>query len=179
MKRKFLILIVVAGSVLLLPSCKDKAAEKRIAELESRLAQLETNKTNAAATPATTEAAPVKEEKPEGPLATAEFETNDHDFGTIAEGKKVSYTYKVKNTGQAPLIIQKADPSCGCTVPDWTKDPIPVGGTGFVKAEFDTNGKAGIQNKTITVTANTWPKTATLRFKALVTPKADLKGPTK
>ena len=177
MKRTFLILIV--GFMYLLPSCKDKAAEKRIAELESRLAQLETNKTSAAATPVAPEVTPPADEKPEGPLATAEFETSDHDFGTIAEGKKVSYTYKVKNTGQAPLIIQNASPSCGCTVPDWTKEPIPVGGTGYVKAEFDTNGKPGINNKTITVTANTWPKTATLRFKAMVTPKAELNGPTK
>ena len=119
------------------------------------------------------------EEKPDGPLPVAEFETVDHDFGTIGEGKKASYTYKVKNTGQAPLIIQSAQPSCGCTVPEWSKDPIPVGGSGYVKAEFDTNGKAGINNKTITVTANTWPKTVTLRFKAMVTPKTELKGPTK
>ena len=60
-------------------------------------------------------------------------------------------------------------PSCGCTVPSWTKDPIAVGGTGFVEAEFDTKGKAGIQNKTITVTANTWPKITQLKFKAMVT----------
>ena len=179
MKMKFLILILAVSSMLLLPSCKDKAAEKRIAELESRLAQIESNKAAAAATPEAPAATTAAEEKPDGPLPVAEFSTNDHDFGTVAEGQKVSFTYKVKNTGQAPLIIQTAQPSCGCTVPDWTKEPIPVGGTGYVKAEFDTNGKPGINNKTITVTANTWPKTATLRFKAMVTPKADLKGPTK
>jgi hypothetical protein len=155
-------------------SCRDKASEKRIAELESRLAQVEGNKsvTPAPTSAATPEAAPV-EEKPEGPLPTMEFSTTDHDFGTVEEGKKVSYTYKVKNSGQAPLIIQNAAPSCGCTVPEWTKTPIPVGGEGFVKAEFDTKGKPGINNKTITVTANTWPKTSMLKFKAMVTPKPD------
>lgn len=163
-----------------LAGCRDKAAEKRIAELESRLAQLEGNKGTAAQPAAPTTAAPAADEKPDGPLPVIEFETTDHDFGTVKEGQKVSYTYKFKNTGQAPLIVQSAQPSCGCTVPEWTKEPIPVGGTGFVKAEFDTNGKTNVQNKTITVTANTWPKTSTLRFKAMVTPKSDgSSGPVK
>ena len=92
----------------------------------------------------------------------------------------VEHTYSFKNTDEAPLIIQSAQPSCGCTVPDWSKDPIPVGGTGFVKAKFDTNGKPNAQNKTITVTANTWPKQTVLRFKAMVLPKANAtEGPVK
>ncbi|MFM8913061.1 MAG: DUF1573 domain-containing protein [Flammeovirgaceae bacterium] len=169
-------LIAAVALVIAAASCRDKASEKKIAELESRLAQMEAGKTAAPAatvTPAATEAAPAADEKPEGPLPTMEFNTTDHDFGTVDEGKKVVFTYKVKNNGQAPLIIQNAQPSCGCTVPDWTKTPIPVGGEGFVKAEFDTNGKQGINNKTITVTANTWPKTILLKFKAMVTPKPD------
>jgi len=176
MKRSISILAMAAGLFILLPACKDRAAEKRIAELESRLAQLETNKSaNTVAAPASA----TPEEKPEGPLPVAVYETTDHDFGTINEGQKVVHVYKIKNTGEAPLVIQSAQPSCGCTVPEWTKDPIPVGGSGFVKAEFDSNGKPGIQNKTITVTANTWPKVTTLRFKAMVTAKADMKGPKK
>lgn len=175
--------LMVAGLALAIYGCRDRASEKKIAELESRLAQLEGNKTapaNTAAAPANNTPAPAPEEKPEGPLPVIEFGTTDHDFGTIPEGQKVSYTYVVKNTGKAPLLIQNAQPSCGCTVPDWTKTPIPVGGSGFVKAEFDTHGKSGIQNKTITVTANTWPKTTTIKFKAMVTPKPDgANGPTK
>lgn len=170
---------MIAGIMLFFGACKNKADEKRIAELESRLAQLESGKA-AAVTPAqVAPATPTAEEKPTGPLPLMTFEKIDHDFGTVAEGPKVTYTYKLKNTGQAPLIIQSAQPSCGCTVPKWSTEPIPVGGTGFVTAEFDTNGKAGVNNKTITVTANTWPKTTTLRFKAMVTPKTELNGPTK
>ncbi len=180
MKRIVSLSLVVLFNTILLISCKDRAAEKRIAELESRLAQLETNK---GTTPATTTPTPsqnaVPDVKPEGPLPVAAFEQVDHDFGTVGEGQKVTYTYKVKNTGEAPLIIQSAQPSCGCTVPTFSQEPIPVGGAGFVTAEFDTNGKQGVNNKTITVTANTWPKTTTLRFKAMVTPKAESKGPTK
>ncbi|MFM7488474.1 MAG: DUF1573 domain-containing protein [Cytophagales bacterium] len=174
---KFLAVVTLA---IIAASCSDKASEKKIAELESRLAQMEAGKTTIpapSATPAATGTVPgtvpAAEEKPEGPLPTMLFNTTDHDFGTVDEGKKVSFIYKVKNTGQVPLIIQNAQPSCGCTVPDWTKTPIPVGGEGFVKAEFDTNGKQGINNKTITVTANTWPKTTLLKFKAMVTPKPD------
>jgi len=112
-------------------------------------------------------------------LPVINFEKADHDFGTITEGQKVTYTYKVTNSGEAPLIIQNAQPSCGCTVPTWTKDPIPVGGSGFVTAEFDSKGKPGINNKTITITSNTWPKVTTLRFKAMVTPKAEAVAPVK
>lgn len=172
-------LLTVVALVAVLMSCSDRAAEKRIAELESRLAQIEGNKgaTTPVASPTST---PVTEEKPEGPLPVAQFEKIEHDFGTITEGQKVVYTYKVKNNGEAPLIIQSAQPSCGCTVPKWSQEPIPVGGTGEITAEFDSSGKPGINNKTITVTANTWPKVTTLRFKAMVTPKPDgANGPVK
>jgi len=174
-------IVIIVALVSATSGCRDRAAEKKIAELESRLAQLEGNKTTAPATaiPSTTTAVPA-EEKPTGPLPVIEFGTTEHDFGTVAEGQKVSYTYTVKNSGAAPLIIQNAQPSCGCTVPDWTKTPIPVGGTGFVKAEFDTHGKSGIQNKTITVTSNAWPKTTVIKFKAMVNPKPDgANGPVK
>ncbi len=180
MKRTISILLFVIASTSLMTSCKDKAAEKRIAELEGRLAQLESNKgATAAATPTTTPQTPESDVKPEGPLPVAAFEQVDHDFGTVTDGQKVSYKYMVKNTGEAPLIIQSAQPSCGCTVPTFSQEPIPVGGSGFVMAEFDTSGKHGVNNKTITVTANTWPKTTTLRFKAMVLPKAESNGPTK
>jgi len=158
-------------------SCKDRDAEKKIAQLESRLAELEGKKSPTATPTPATAAAP--EEKPEGPLPVMEFSNTDHDFGTITEGDVVEYTYAFKNTGAAPLIIQSAQGSCGCTVPDWTKEPIPVGATGYVKAKFDSNGKPNIQNKTVTVTANTWPKQTVLRFKAMVTPKSAADGPVK
>ena len=171
--------LIMVSFALAAMGCRDKATEKRIEDMETRLKQLESNKPVGAPIPglnpgpnaSTSTPVPAAEEKPTGPLPKADFETVEHDFGTVSEGGKVSYVYKVKNNGQAPLIIQNAQPSCGCTVPDWTREPIPVGGTGFVKAEFDTNGKQGVQTKTITVTSNTWPKATTLRFKAMITPK--------
>jgi hypothetical protein len=177
-------IMMALALVAVLTSCRDKAAEKRIAELESRLSQLEGGGKGTiqgtSTTPTITPAVqPAVEEKPEGPLPVLIFEKLEHDFGTITEGQKVTYTYKFKNTGSAPLIIQNAQPSCGCTAPDWSREPIPVGGSGFVKAEFDSKGKPGMQNKSITVTSNTFPKTTQLKFKANVTALAGANGPVK
>lgn len=169
-------LIVVLIAAVVLTACKDRDAEKKIAALEARINSLEGKRPAPVAAAPGTETTPVAAEadvKPEGPLPVLLFEETDHDFGVIKEGDKVSHIYKLKNTGEVPLIIQDAKPSCGCTAPDWTKTPIPPGGEGFVKAEFDSNGKPNAQNKTITVTANTWPKTTRLSFKAMVTPKPD------
>jgi len=175
--KSFLFFALIA---MLATACKDRDAEKKIAQLESRLAELEGKKSPDATSSTATPTAPAAEVKPEGPLPAMEFSTIDHDFGTINEGDIVEHTYAFKNTGAAPLIIQSAQGSCGCTVPDWSKEPIPAGGTGFVKAKFDTNGKTNAQNKTVTVTANTWPKQTVLRFKAMVLPKSNAAdGPVK
>jgi len=167
MKNLVRIMLLLSLSLVVMVSCRDKEAEKRIAQLESRIAELEGP---GGASTAPTNTAAVPETKPEGPLPAMEFATLEHDFGTISEGDVVEYTYKFKNTGDAPLIIQNAQGSCGCTVPNWSKEPIAVGAEGYVTAKFDSKGKPNIQNKTVTVTANTWPKQTVLRFKAMVTP---------
>lgn len=164
---KILMLVVVLGGAF--TSCSNKDSEKRIAELESRLADLEGGP-EAAKPAANTPAKPA--EKPEGPLPAFEWEATEHDFGTINEGDQVTYTYKFKNTGEVPLIIENVRPSCGCTSPNWSKEPIPVGGEGVVEVLFNSKGKPNAQNKTVTVTANTWPTTTVLRFKTFVTPAA-------
>lgn len=172
MNRVIKLSFVFGVLALVFAACGDsKESEKRIAELESRLAELE----GGTAQPAAATAQP--EEKPEGPLPAFEFETEEHDFGTIDEGDVVSHTFKFTNTGEAPLIIQSAKGSCGCTVPTWPKEPIPVGGTGEIVAEFNSKGKPNVQNKTVTITANTWPKQTRLRIKAMVTPAAQDAAP--
>jgi hypothetical protein len=177
--RTFIKLVFVLAVAVSVASCRDKEAEKRIAQLESRLSELESKNGTAKPadaapiTPAETTAPAATETKPEGPIPAFKFERTEYDFGSIREGEKVAYTYKFTNTGDAPLIVQSVQPSCGCTAPDWSKEPIPVNGTGFVKVEFDSNGKVGIQNKVVTVNANTWPKSLILRFKAQVNPKPE------
>ena len=165
-------IIMLAAFALVFTSCKDKNEEKRIAELEARLAELESTGAPATATTATPTAATPAATKPEGPIPTFNWNELEWDFGTINEGDVVEHVYTFKNTGQAPLIIESAKPSCGCTVPTFTKEPIPVGGSGEILVKFDSKGKPNIQTKTVTVTANTWPKVTTLRFKTFVTPAA-------
>jgi hypothetical protein len=82
------------------------------------------------------------------------FEKETHDFGTVDEGGSIDYVFKFTNTGTAPIIIQKVNASCGCTTPEWSKDPVPPGGSGFVKASYNTNGRPGHFNKSITITSN-------------------------
>ncbi|HEY8937022.1 MAG TPA: DUF1573 domain-containing protein [Cyclobacteriaceae bacterium] len=154
-------LLAVAFAITVV-GCKNKEAE-RIAALEKQPVE------SASAAPVSE--TPVADVKPEGPLPSFQFEKSEHDFGTITEGDIVEYTYSFVNNGEAPLIIQGAQGSCGCTVPEWTKEPVPVGGKGFVKAKFNSSGKHDLQNKTVTITANTWPKQTVLKFTAMVKEK--------
>jgi hypothetical protein len=85
------------------------------------------------------------------------FEKELHDFGQLVDGEKVSYSFKFTNSGDAPLIISNAKGSCGCTVPNWSKDPIAPGESGSIDITFNSSGRSGKQNKAITLTANTNP----------------------
>ncbi len=94
---------------------------------------------------------------PTGPPTSIIYESERFDFGTIDEGEIVKHIYKFKNTGSEDLIISNCKGSCGCTVPTWPKEPIPPGGMGEIKVEFNSKGKPGRQSKRVTVTANTNP----------------------
>ena len=103
------------------------------------------------------------------PLTTVSFMEENHNFGEVKDGQKVSHTYKFKNTGTNPLKVENVKPACGCTTPDWSKEDIAPGSEGFVTVEFDSKGKTGVQKKSVTVTfANTDPKTKVLNFSAEV-----------
>lgn len=83
------------------------------------------------------------------------FEKSVHDFGTIKQGDKVTYDFKFKNTGQADLIITDAKGSCGCTVPEYPKNPIKPEENGTIKVTFDSSGKSGLNTKSVVLTCNT------------------------
>jgi hypothetical protein len=85
------------------------------------------------------------------------FEKETHDFGKIKEGDKVTYAFKFTNTGKSPLIIKDAVATCGCTKPEWPTTPIQAGANGEIKVTFNSAAKMGLQDKQITVTANTVP----------------------
>ena len=87
-----------------------------------------------------------------GPVMT--FAETKHDFGNIKQGDIVEHVFKFKNTGNAPLVIKQVDVTCGCTTPEWPKEPIAPGKSGTIKAVFNSAGKMGQQNKVITVQSN-------------------------
>lgn len=79
------------------------------------------------------------------------------DLGKVKEGKMVEVTYKFKNTGDKPLVVVNVTASCGCTIPEKPEQPIAPGQEGIIKAKFDSQGRKGVNDKHISVDANTKP----------------------
>lgn len=85
----------------------------------------------------------------------AEFSKEIHDFGKVEESAgTVTTEFTFKNTGNAPLIIQRVQASCGCTTPEYTNEPILPGKTGTIKVTYSTVGRVGVFNKDVTVFTN-------------------------
>lgn len=146
--KRLILLIAVAASFSLY-SCKENAANK-------------INEENVA------KAADRDAEASKFPVIT--FEESSYDFGTIERGTHVEHLFKFKNTGDAPLMIVDAKSSCGCTVPQYTRDPVAPGDEGELLVKFDGSGQNQV-SKTITLTTNTKSGTETLTIRAFVTPK--------
>ena len=100
--------------------------------------------------------------------AAIKFEKDEYNFGTIKQGDKVEYTFQFVNTGKEPLIISEAHGSCGCTVPEWPKQPIKKGEKGEIKVTFNSAGKQGMQDKTVTITSNATDSPKVLHIKGTV-----------
>lgn len=77
------------------------------------------------------------------------------DFGTIKDGEKANINFRFKNTGDQPLIVQNVVAGCGCTVPEYTKEPVMPGGEGFIKAVFNSVGQPPTVHKSVNVVMNT------------------------
>lgn len=105
------------------------------------------------------------------------FESTEFNFGEIRAGEKVKYKFKFKSSGKAPLVIESASPSCGCTVPDYPKQPIQPNETGEIAIEFDSAGKDGKQDKTVTVKSNAETPSIVLNIRGYVKGKVDMNGP--
>ena len=95
-------------------------------------------------------------------VARMTFEKQTHDFGNVTQGEVVEYSFKFTNTGNKDLLIQKAEASCGCTVPEWPKEPIKPGESGYMKVKFDSHGRPeGYTEKELFIQANTNPPLVT------------------
>ncbi|MEM7087244.1 MAG: DUF1573 domain-containing protein [Bacteroidota bacterium] len=143
------IFILAAAVLVSFTSCKDNAAEK-------------VNGENVAAT------AEREAEASKYPVMT--FAETEFDFGTIDQGSPQEHVFTFTNDGDADLIIVDAKSSCGCTVPEFTKDPVAPGGSGELLVKFNGSGKNQV-SKTVTITANTAAGKETIKIKAFVTPK--------
>ncbi|MCD8741571.1 DUF1573 domain-containing protein [Mucilaginibacter roseus] len=132
------ILFTLAASVVILAACNQRNS--------SNTEGIDTNSNSTAVTEVDSANAPI-----------AKFQNETHDFGKIKQGEKVNFEYKFTNTGKSPLVITNATASCGCTVPEWPKTPVKPGESGAIKVTFDSANKNGLQDKLITVTANTVP----------------------
>jgi hypothetical protein len=107
---------------------------------------------------------PQPADNPNAPVIT--FEKTTHDYGNVTKGGDGTCEFKFKNTGIEPLILSNVQSSCGCTVPEWPREPILRGKSASIKVKYDTN-RVGPINKTITVMSN--GKVASIQLRILGT----------
>lgn len=98
-------------------------------------------------------------------LPEIKFDEEEYDFGKIMQGEKVSHAFLFTNTGNKNLVVSSAAGSCGCTVPEWPKEPILPGKKSKIEVIFNSEGKSGYQEKTVTVVTNCEPATRVIRIK--------------
>ncbi|BDD00178.1 DUF1573 domain-containing protein [Persicobacter psychrovividus] len=159
MKRVFLNAFALAALALAVVSCDQKTTTEHASSTITKEAEA-ANKV-------------AEENNPAATIANGKFEfTEDQfDFGTINEGDVVTHIFKFKNVGDGPLLITNARASCGCTLPEWPKEPIAVGQEGKITVKFNSKGKPNKQRKRISIYANTEPELSTLHITANVIPK--------
>ena len=113
----------------------------------------------------------------DGKYPVITFKETEFDFGDIKQGDKVEHTFEFTNTGEADLLISTARASCGCTVPEFPTQALKKGEKGTIKVTFDSAGKMGSQDKTVTVITNTPDSPIVLHIKGVIEPAAPLNTP--
>jgi major membrane immunogen (membrane-anchored lipoprotein) len=156
MKMKFNLVVLVV-LLALTTACKKETVNDKEVLLDS---------TSVQRPEAIETATPTAQVPTDGKYPAMTFQKEEHDFGTIKQGDKVSTDFQFKNTGEADLIITSARGSCGCTVPDYPKTPIKPGETGNIKVSFDSKGKQGKTSKTVTILCNTQEGNKILKINA-------------
>jgi hypothetical protein len=101
-----------------------------------------------------------------------EFKKTEHDYGTIKEdGGMATATFEFKNTGNQPLILNSVKATCGCTTPEWSKEPVAPGKSGFVKVAYNPINRPGAFQKNANVYTNAEPSVSILTIKGKVEPR--------
>ncbi len=101
------------------------------------------------------------------------FAETEHNFGDIVQGSDATFDFVFKNTGKSNLQISKVNTSCGCTVPEWTMEPVRKNKSGVVTVHYNT-AIMGHFVKTITVYSNAISSPVTLTIKGVVVPKSEM-----
>lgn len=157
---KNLIKVLPLIAVLSLTSCKkDQKADQLIVEEQQ-----------AVEAPVVQTQDELVKEAQSKPLTTLALSEANFDFGKLKKGDHVEHIYEVTNTGTNPLIISQVKPGCGCTVPDYTKDPILPGQKGKITLKFDSTNFDGLVNKQAEVFANVEKAPIVLTFSADIQP---------
>ena len=145
--KKFLLVVLASGAMM-----TSFAQNKEVKAVKAEV------KNAAAATPVAVQAAPAQAapaqpvDNPNAPVL--KFKIEKHDFGTVPEGPQAKFDFEFTNEGKEPLILSNVQASCGCTTPEWPKEPILPGKTSKVSAIYNTQGRPGAFTKSITVTSN-------------------------
>ena len=105
------------------------------------------------------------------------FAETEFDFGSIEQGSDAAHVFSYKNTGKEALVVSNVQTSCGCTIPEWTREPVKKKKTGEVKVKYNTHA-VGTFVKTITVYSNASNSPVTLKIKGIVVPKPEDKEKT-
>lgn len=149
MLNRFRIFLIIPALLIAFACETEKTTEKSVQEI-----RLESTTDNAAII-----RNPISASKPLDTVNVAkmEFEQEIFDFGSVSAGTQVQHTFKFKNTGKVPLLVNDARSTCGCTVPNWPKNLIPPGGRGEIKVQFNTTNMLNAQKKPVIITANTYP----------------------
>ena len=153
MKKKSINYLVIATLLIVTAACNHRAKED-----ETKIS------TDVINVPATASGIPVKS----GSAPVMTFNEEKHDFGKITQGEKVSHSFIFKNTGGSDIVISSAQGSCGCTVPTYPKEPIKVGQESKIDVVFDSDGKSGLVEKTITLVTNCNPSTKILTINSTI-----------
>lgn len=166
-------IIIFSGLLFIsLASCKNENALSKIDPNSSDVDIKQYTTPNQSAEAKIAEQAEIIKEIPsDGKYPVMIFDKKEHDFGNINDGDKVETVFVVSNAGETDLVITNASGTCGCTVPDYPKEPIKPGKTAKIKVSFDSSGKPGMQQKSVNITANTEKGSDVLNIKANVIPK--------
>ena len=162
MKRILFPFFLLAGALFMSACNTDRTAEVGAEGMNAAA-------TEAAANPTVDNPNVVKENETPNPNAPVmAFAEKEFDFKDITADSKVHHTFAFTNAGKTPLLIADATASCGCTTPNWTKDPIAPGAKGTLEVQFDSHGKQGLISKQVSVRANTQPSITVITIKGNV-----------